>query len=221
MQRGPDVPSLTEPQTPALKLALSTARPSDRATYAALFALDERLSKAIAATGEVMLAQIRLAWWRDELAKDPETAAADPLLTGLRKFFGSEAGRLADLVDGWEAALVGEDELARCEQFAAGRASAFALLSEVVGEESQASEASRAGRLWAMADLASGIAGGELAGVAPELAGADRALSLPRALRPVAVVGGLARRALRRRGAPLLGDRMSPLAALRLGLLGR
>ena len=221
MQRGPEVPSLTEPQTPALKLALSTARPGDRATYAALFALDERLSKAIAATGEVMLAQIRLAWWRDELAKEPETIAADPLLTALRKSFGSKAGGLADLVDGWEAALAGDDDLLRCEQFAAGRASAFALLSEVVGQERHAEEASRAGRLWAMAGLASGLAGGELAGAATQLRGANQTLSLPRALRPLAVVGGLARRALRRPGAPLLGDRMSPFAALRLGLLGR
>ena len=44
---------------------------------------------------------------------------------------------------------------------------------------------------------------------------------LPAALRPLAVIEGLARRSLRAGGGPMLGDRLSPLVALRLGLFGR
>lgn len=221
MNGGPDTQLLNEPSTPALKLALASASPAMRGVFASLFALDDRLRKAVASVSEPMLGQIRLAWWRDELERTIEAAAADPLLGDLRAAFGKSTTLLAELVDGWEAVLAAESVEARCESFAAGRAGAFALVAKLTDAGAHAAEARRAGRLWAWADLANGLGGQNSAEVAAPINIDSSPLSLPRRLRPIAIIGGLARRSLRNPGTPLLGDRLSPLVALRLGLLGR
>ena len=81
----------------------------------------------------------------------------------------------------------------------------------------------RAGTLWALADLAINARDEAELSRAVKLGAAEgtNGLRLSRDMRPLAVIAGLARRSLRFRGRPMLGDRASPLIALRLSLIGR
>jgi phytoene synthase len=92
-------------------------------------------------------------------------------------------------------------------------------LIELRSEERSAGPAAR---YWALADLAANLSdAGERARVIECARGEPFASPGGRALRPLAILGGLGRRALARGGRPLLDGRVSALAALRLGLLGR
>jgi phytoene synthase len=79
----------------------------------------------VAGTREPVLAQLRLAWWRDRLAEPAENwPRGEPLLAALTCWQGRH-GALAGLVDGWEA-LLGEAPLAApaLMQLVDGRAAA-------------------------------------------------------------------------------------------------
>lgn len=100
------------------------------------------------------------------------------------------------------------------------RGGAFAAL---VDNARAAGEARRLGRNWALADIAGRLSNAEERGtVAALLQEQDwRPARLPRKLRPLTVLHGVAARSLRRGEN---GVRISPfslLAAIRLGLLGR
>lgn len=207
------------------RLALNYAPARVRAPTAALFAFDTRLSELVAKANEPLLAQLRLAWWRDELGKPPaERAKGDPVLDSLGETWAGEERALAGLVDGWEQ-LVGEAPLpgSALEAFAQGRADAFAALARLAGEQAAEEAARGAGTVWALADFVSRASDEEERQAALALAQgvAREAAPLPRPLRPLAVLRGLARRALAAGGAPLVTRRRDILAALRLGMTGR
>lgn len=206
------------------RLALSYAPAASRLPTLALLALDRRLAGIVRGSREPMLAQLRLAWWREQLAADaarwPE---GEPLLNALRSWQGQHGG-LTALVDAWEV-LTGTAPLpeAALEDFGRARGEAFAALARALGAEGDADAAQRLGRDWALADLAVHVSHPEERSRARALAqNASRSGRRPsRRLRPLAVLHGLALRRLRRDEE---GEDLSPGAfalALRLGLLGR
>lgn len=159
---------------------------------------------------EPVLAQIRLAWWRERLAEPADKRpTGEPLLALL----GHHAAAFGPLVDGWEA-LLGEAPLPKSalSDFAEGRARALGGLADVLGIPQEPSE--RAGRSWALADLATRLGDlEELANVAVLKAETQGFPRLPRAMRPLVVLHGLASRS---RNGPI-----ALLTAMRLGILGR
>ncbi|TMM49946.1 hypothetical protein [Qipengyuania marisflavi] len=219
-----DNPLLAE-LSEAGRVALASAKARDALVLAPLLAMDARLSRIVAQVREPLLAQMRLAWWRDELGKPAADRPKGDAVLGAFGIHctGLEPAAIA-LVNGWEA-LLDDPPLsaAAATSFADGRGALLVGFSNISGLSADADEAARAGRLWAMGELASLSSEPDERAQALALADTDAhpALHLPSRLRPVAVLGGLSRRAILRGGAPLLGDRMSPLAALRLGLLGR
>lgn len=207
----------------ASRLALTCAPSAVRAQHEALFLLDARLAGIVRSSREPMLAQLRLAWWRECLdGSSGNRPEGEPLLALLSQWRGPVAG-LISLVNGWEA-LVGGGRLdaTAIVRFADGRASAWAALAEAVGESASAGAASAAAREWAMADVAARLSHPGERDCAREVAAAEpwHAPGLPRALRPLTVLHGLGRRSLRR-GGDLLDGPMAVLTALRLGLAGR
>jgi phytoene synthase len=163
-----------------------------------------------------MLAQLRLAWWREQLAADGAGwPAGEPLLAALRSWRG-EHGALTALVDGWEL-LTGAAPLpaAALDGFADGRGEAFAALAHLVGAPDDPADVRATGRAWALADLAAKVAHPDERAAAFALAAATPAARLTRSLRVLTVLCGLAQRRLAG-----LSPR-SLLAAMRLGLLGR
>ena len=203
----------------ATRLALASSG-RNRTAWLAFFALDARIGGYVLGAQEPLLAQMRIAWWRDELAKPP---AARPQGDKLLDLVGANSDGLAALLDGWEA-LLAESPLGErgLRQFVEGREAAAAGLA-VRLDVRRVEEVHRAARLWALADLAYRLPDGSDRALALPMAQADLATKtpLPKSMRPLAVLAGLSRRALDRGGAPLVGDRASPLVALRLGLFGR
>ena len=210
------------PVLPRLAAAYAPARA--QAPVLGLLALDARLAGIVRAASEPMLAQLRLAWWRDRLQADPATwPAREPVLSALAPF-GAMHRAMAGLVDGWEA-MLGEAPIdpACLARLAEARGHGFAALAMQLGAQAAQDEARRMGANWALADLAAGLSHpAERQAAREALALRDwRAGRLPRGLRTLAVLHGLAARAVKS-GRDL--DRLGLadlVPALRIGLLGR
>lgn len=185
---------------------------------------DRLLARTVLTANEPALAQLRLAWWREELGRERDERQAgppDPLLASLLRSWAPAIPTLQLLIDGWEAQLPGEEEGEFSgEDLARGRAEGFAELANIAGAPGRSADAARHGALWAYAELA--LVGASVDNRARQTGRelADDLPRLPRDLRSLAIVGGLSRRALKRGGQPLFGDRLSPFAALRLGIFG-
>ncbi|MBS0483367.1 MAG: hypothetical protein JSR96_14725 [Proteobacteria bacterium] len=200
------------------RLALSYAPAASQGRLAALFALDARLASVVRSASEPMLAQIRLAWWRDRLkGLAAAEAPAEPLLQFIAQADVS-ADALIPLCDGWEMLATADSGTAvsALAGLADGRASAVAALADAEHRQ----EAQRAGQGWALADLAARLSNPAERNAAIALAAAQdwRRPALPRSLRPIAVLHALARR--RHDGRPLLSGGGAIPLAMRVGLLG-
>lgn len=213
--------SLVETLPLPQRLALAYAKRGLRAQWLGLLALDAHLANLLRQSREPMLAQMRLAWWRERLAEPvAQRPRGDPLLDLLAAWTGHEAALVA-LADGWEHLLAERLDGEAMRGFAAGRAAAFAGLAELAGTVT--APAAAAGTRWALADLAAHLSQSDerAAVLAAAHALPPEPVSLPRTLRPLAVLDGLARRSLARGGAPLADGPLAGLAALRLGIAGR
>ena len=204
------------------RLALSYAPRKTRAAFLAYFALDNALGEIIRQAREPMLAQIRLAWWRDMLANAGKERPQGNLLVELVKEWPPQSDALSRLVDGWESLLVdGPMDAVAIETFANGRAECFSDIACAFAPGCER-EAREAGKFWALVDLREGLSNAEeraLAhGLAMEMLPAR--WPLPRALRPLLILSRLAHRALHRSEGAILSSKGDMLAAVRLGLVG-
>ncbi|MCP5396728.1 MAG: hypothetical protein H6918_08350 [Sphingomonadaceae bacterium] len=218
-----DPPDLPLPQ----RLALGYGAGAARAMFGVLFAFDARLSQLVAQANEPILAQIRLAWWRDELGKPvSQRARGDPILDALGQHWTGAEAALQNLVSGWEE-LLAEPPLpdTSAMAFADGRARAFAGLAGLLGEQAAIGVAREAAQRWALVDLWGKLSTPEerelVAGLASQHVAHSSPVRLPRSMRPLAVLDGLARRAAKRGDPEMLGSRQAMLAVLRLGMFGR
>lgn len=200
---------MLESLSPVSRLVLSYAPTAARPLWLGLLGLDTRLAQVVRDAREPMLAQIRLAWWRERLDEPSDKRpAGEPLLALLN----DHAAAFAPLVDGWEA-LLGDPPLPRSAiaAFAEGRAMALGGLAELLGHPREPCET--AGRSWALADLANRLSDAAERAHAEALATGLALPSLPRDMRPLVVLHGLA---IRNRNGPSV-----LFAAMRLGIFGR
>jgi phytoene synthase len=209
MANGPETADLPVAQ----RLALSYAPARHRTAWAGFFALDARLATLVRSAREPMVAQIRLAWWREQLSGLGSTARTDePLLAELAALDRGGAA-LAQLVDGWEAMLLDDSEAgAAAEQLAEARTLALFGLFEAHSVEAPLRRAVMA---WSLGEYRP-----------PESAshpdpGLQAGLTLPRYLRPVQLLGCLGRRAALEGRSELLASPLDLLFAMRIGLIGR
>lgn len=207
---------LLESLTPDRRMALGYAPRRFRALFAGFYALDARLGGIVLAAREPMLAQLKLAWWREQLAKEPaQRPRGEPLLGALDCWEG-HGQDLSVLADGWEWMLADDPRQGDAVAgFAQARADGCAVLARAVGSDEQ--EAARAGYNWALADLAG------LMGPGPGLKAAGAASNwskpqLDRALRPLLIHHEQARLSKNNdfNGAGLTGF----VTSIRLGLIG-
>ena len=208
--------------SPPLQLALAYAPEKARPHWAALMQLDGRLARIVARASEPMLAQIRLAWWREMFARPvSEWPAGEPLLAQLSAWDAQRAG-LAALADGWEA-MVGEEPLPVTSFVALsdGRVRAMSALAQMTGSAADGDEIERQAYRWSLADVAIHLSDDEESGRAIALLRAsDRARSrLDRAMRPLSVLRVMAERAAEDRRP--IGGAGDFLSAMRAGLIGR
>lgn len=217
-----DMAALLDELPAERRLALAYAPAATRDDFLALFLLDLRLSRLVMQRREPLLAQVRLSWWRDRLG---EPAAGfhhdEPVLAMLSGWSDAQRRALVGLVDGWEALLAAAPIAdAMIAAFASGRGSAFAALADRAAMPRFAQNAARAAEGWALAELAVRTSDPEEAQRIRVLAGARgwHPVRLPRQLRPLAVLYGLARR--KQGTGPLTSGPVDILAAIRLGFLG-
>ena len=183
--------------SPPERLAVAYAPRACRAAWEGFLSLDRRLADAARAGRDPLMVQLRLAWWRDRFdAPANQWPAGEPLLALLRAW-DTERLALRALVDGWEARVVGEDGGA-----ALGEARVAAVL--------------------ALARLCHAPSGEHVHRAAAEWLGLQppgpSAPILPSALRPLAILRGMAlREASGQAGRPMRDF----LAILRLGTFGR
>ncbi len=204
----------------AVRFALTSAW-KGREFYESAFQLDAVLGRVVLSSSEPLLAQVRIAWWRDQF-RDPEVGrqAKDPLVQSIMNSWGDNAGYLLPLIDGWES-LLSDDE--KRSHFVEGKSQLAGAIARILDCKSQISTASAFGGLWAFSDLAYYSPDPKTRNWAltnwevPPRNDARRAI----ALRPLVVLGGLAKRALEKGGVPMLGDRTSPVVAFRLWAAGR
>ncbi len=205
------------------RLALSYAPSSARLPTLALLGLDATLARTVGSASEPMLAQLRLSWWREALSRPlDERMEHDPLLSAIASWQGARAA-LAGLVDGWEVLAVAE-VLTESEirQLASARGDAFGALAAILQRPAERETASRLGYCWALADIASHVSRAEERELAARLArecGWGRQ-SLSRRMRPLAVLHGLAARAVRRGAGCDAMTAWDLLPAMRIGFLG-
>ena len=210
---------------PALALALAYAPRDARPVFQDLFALDRRLADAVRQASEPIIAQLKLAWWRDRFAQSPaEWPKGEPLLARLAGW-DADISRLGGLVDGWEQ-IAAAEELTRdvAIAFAGRRARSWAVAASAL-HVAEAEVVDAAGMRWALADLAQHCASEAesalVRAVAADLGHASaESRGLPRNLRPFAILGVLGGRALLRER-PMLSTGGDFLAAVRTGMLGR
>lgn len=203
---------------PDAELALAWSGQMVRGPLSMALQFDRRLAGIVRRTGEPMLGQMRLAWWRDALGKPvAERPRGDAVLDGIGRVWQGRERALAALVDGWEVLLTAERlGPAEAEAFGAGRGAFFAALAPV----DVADRLAAAGYRWALADAATAVSDPAERAVLVEagLARSDTGGRIPRALGGLAVLEALALRALQRGGRPLMEGRGASLTALRAAI---
>ncbi len=214
----------SEPLPPEAELSLAWSGPKVRGALSMALQFDRRLARIVGRTTEPVLGQMRLAWWREALAKPvAERPRGDVVLDGLGQHWAGREAALITMVDGWET-LVTAEALGRAEAeaFGAQRGAFFAGLAD---ERAPALglRLAAAGLRWAVADAATAVAD-ESERAALVAAGQARTVALgrvPRDLRGLAVLDALARRALARGGRPLMEGRGASLAVLKGAIFSR
>ncbi|MGE3691820.1 MAG: hypothetical protein AB7F98_10610 [Novosphingobium sp.] len=211
--------TLLESLPQAQRLALAYAPRETRGRFAGLLALDARLGGIVGSSREPMLAQLRLAWWREQLAAgSSEAARGEPLIAALT-CWGEDRKAMTALVDAWEG-MTGEPPIAPTvfERLAEARA---AIFGKIVKSPEPDSHVLRMARNWALADIAFRLTDPAEQSAALDLARQQdwSQARLPRNVRPLAMLHALATRNLAS-GLPVNTLRpMTALAMIRIGLL--
>ena len=203
----------------AERVALNYAPPRLRAKLAAYFALDRRLAQIVANTSEPMLGQLRLAWWREMLAKPArDRPHGDVVLDAVSSSYEQSAHELDPLIDAWEAFLLAETLTKETiSAFADQRVAPIRTVFEL-------SDATGVGAvLWALADTAAHMSDEHEQTTILEVARplCDSLMPLPRTMRTISILSALAKRSVRRGGRPLFGGEGSFLIAFRASIIGK
>lgn len=193
------------PEISPFQRLVCTAAGRKAGRAAGIFALDNACAQIARTVTEPIMAQIRLAWWRDGLMAEVLSAqhvAPDMLaLRSIDEFAQARLGLVA-IIDGWEELIAGSDGNDRdmLLAYAAGRGAG--LLAALVPEYAERS--ARAGKVWALWDLAGHVSDAALReaaiGLACQIAESANIAGLPRI---ITMMAGPAIADVRRgRGAP-------------------
>jgi len=143
------------PDDPEQRLALAYVPRERRAALACLWQLDARLGRVVESTTEPAIGAIRLAWWRDALARlEAGPVPPEPLLRGAATLLlpAVHGMDLAELANAWGLLFDRPLEQAQVEEYGRERgARLFRLSALVLGADEVLANA---GAGWALAELA-------------------------------------------------------------------
>lgn len=122
-------------------------------------ALDSRIEDIFAKMNESMIAQIRLAWWRDTINSDIKPKG-EPLVEMMETVQNQYpnldiAEALIALINGWEYRIINEENLNEYEliDYANGRGAFFALIAAACDKTELTQGYQALGRIWALSFL--------------------------------------------------------------------
>lgn len=122
-------------------------------------ALDSRIEDIFAKMNESMIAQIRLAWWRDTINSDIKPKG-EPLVEMMETVQNQYpnldiAEALIALINGWEYRIINEESLNEYEliDYANGRGAFFALIAAACDKTELTQGYQALGRIWALSFL--------------------------------------------------------------------
>ncbi len=206
-------------------LAIAHTPVPNRPRMASFLAFDQRIARIVSQSTEPMLAQIRIAWWRDNLAqKQAIRPQGDAVLDALGEHWTGAEPALISMLDGWEELLVEPPiEQQAIERFVNGRSAPFLEIGELETDSKSYRAVNQAGRIWAIADLASKSEIAEEREMLIEmgLRNDERSPPLPHSWRGLAVLAALGRRSLKSGGQPLMAGRGASWTAFCAALLRR
>lgn len=206
---------------PQQQLALAYAPRSARNHVASAFLLENRLGAIVRGSSEPMIAQLKLAWWRDRFGQaSVDWPKGEPLLASLAQW--PAPGQLSKAVDGYEALLSERLDDAAIQSFSDGRSAIWHTLAKVVGHGSAADDAARAASIVSLADLANHVRSDDekqrILIIGREF---GQAKPLPRTLRSLSVLAALATRSLVSNGRDPAEGAAAYFTAIRVGVFGR
>jgi phytoene synthase len=208
---------------PEAELALAWTPPQVCGPLSIALQLDRRLARIVTRTHEPMLGQMRLAWWREALGKPPaERPQGDVVLDGIGNHWAGREAALIAMVDGWEVLLTADPlDPHAITSFAKQRSAFFGALVDGHVPSGQREGIMAAGFRWAVADAAARVSDAteRAALIAAGFSWPSTGSRLPKALRGLAVLDALSKRALRRGGRPLMEGRGAPLVAMKAAIL--
>jgi phytoene synthase len=118
--------------SPPQRLAVAYAPAALRPALMLLLQFDARLGDIVAGSTEPLIGQMKLAWWRDALAAEPDRRPkGEPLIARIDAISGRRLEpALLELIDAWEALLAADD----LDEFAKRRGRAvYSAYAEWVG----------------------------------------------------------------------------------------
>jgi 15-cis-phytoene synthase len=117
--------------SPPNQLSITYCDPTIRPFFSLLLAFDSRLRDVAIRNTEPLIAQLRLAWWRDAISADTDIPkSGEPLLSALYDLHPAQLASLArasmlDLLTAWEQIIVLDDIGAAAQDFAELRSDAL------------------------------------------------------------------------------------------------
>ena len=139
---------------PPSRLALAYAPAAIRPAFALLLRFDVRFAGIVGLASEPLIAQMKLAWWRDAmLAAPPQRPAGEPLLSSLFALDNSVLNDAAVmLADAWEILIANDDwSPSTIDDFAKARQQAvFRGYTQLIGAPDCPAGL---GEQWALGDL--------------------------------------------------------------------
>ncbi len=139
--------------SPPQRLAIAYAPAKVRTAFSLLLAFDGKLRDVVANTGETLIGQLKLAWWREAIAAEPkDRPGGEPLLRRLSDLeYPDIRPELDMLVTAWEELLLDGGDGRSQTNFANHRGAAiFGGFVRLIGIDIDVADL---GRAWALADL--------------------------------------------------------------------
>lgn len=148
--------------SPPKRLAIAYAKMPHRQALAILLSFDVTFGGVACRQSEPILAQLRMAWWRDVIHKRPgERPSGEPLTADLSRLQTAYPGwnmekRVSELLDGWCELLVGDSwDDAMIDRHINARAAAIFCGYGVISGQGDGDALLQIGRNWALSDLRS------------------------------------------------------------------
>lgn len=146
--------------SPPLRLSLIYSNDELRPLLTLLLALDSRIEDIFLKMNEAMIAQIRLAWWRDTINSEIKPKG-EPLVEMIEKVQNQYVNLdvtnvLLSLINGWEYLILDEEVLSDNDlhDYANERGGAFfGLIAEASGKSELTEAYQSLGRIWALSFL--------------------------------------------------------------------